>query len=936
MDNSLLTFPKKQAILQIFMTAKSIPPFFFYVLFLTILGLLPVAEAQENVSEKPTIAGDSPPLDNIEEESGPSVEIQEAVFVGSRRQDRSVAESPVPVDIINQEDLAQQGYTDMHSMLSTVIPSYNVNSQPASDAATLVRPAKLRGLSADSTLVLLNGKRRYRSAAISFWSADAVDGSQGPDIAAIPYIALKRVEVLRDGASAQYGSDAIAGVLNFVLKDDDQGGTVETRWGQHYEGDGASWTVAANAGMPLMRQGEQNGFANFSVEYTEAQSTDRSVQRDDAQSLIDAYQRLIEDSTQSTDDRIYYREARDAIKNPAQVWGAPEIDYDFKFIGNMGLDLGDSAQLYFVPSFAKREIRTGYYFRHPTSGSSVFGGPVINGTPTVKVANLSPSSDITLRDLGILLNEENGWLGLPITTNGVPDLNALKAVSDDPNFHAFNNDPRLLGGFTPQFNGVVTDMGIASGLRGELENEWRYDASAIIGQNKTEFFVDNTINPQLAAHPDFSGNPNSIPTSYSSGAFVETDYILNLDFSRPFETGFFHSPLNLATGLEYRVEEFEIEAGDEYSWWSDRRKGGLLDQGFYSGANGYPGFPNDVASIADRGSYAAYIDLEADVVENWLAGFALRYEDYEDFGDTFNFKLASRWQTMDNLALRGSVSKGFRAPTVGQMNVRAQNAGFFDSDGDGVAELFNTRTLPPTNPDAAALGAQPLKPETSVNLSFGTVLNLNKLNVTLDYYHIKMEDRMTFLSPILTDDGDAIRYFSNGIDTTTQGIDIVASYPIEYGGGLTTLTIAANWNQTEVDKYAPNVKKEELSNETFIDQKNKLTDQLEKNYPDIRFTLGANHVQGPWRFLTRLRFYDDFSEYHAQYYPISSGARWLVDAEAEYLFDSGISLAAGVQNLFDTYPRKNSVANELGAAYPESSPYGFGGGFYYLKAAYTF
>lgn len=841
--------------------------------------------AQENVSENPTANGDSPPPDtNIEEENEPSVEIQEAIFVGSRRQDRSVAESPVPVDIINQEDLAQQGYTDMHSMLSTVIPSYNVNSQPVSGSPSLVRPAYLRGLPGDSTLVLINGKRRHRASVINVFGAGITDGSHGPDLASIPSIALKRVEVLRDGASAQYGSDAVAGVMNFVLKDNAQGGAVEIRWGQHYAGDGDTHTIAANFGLPLTK----NGFANFSFEYTKANPTSRTIQRNNAQNYINRANELRRPGAELTPAEMDSGLTREQLINrgenvpiPAQYWGIPEIKYDFKFFGNMGINLGDAAQLYFFPSFAQREMEQGFWYRAP-EGGRLFSA----------VAELS---------------------------NG---------ESFDPRVDLFP------GGFTPQFSGTATDMGIASGVRGTLENDWSYDLSGVIGQHETEFSIWNTVNPQLLHLKE------NIPTSYEPGGYTELDYTLNLDLSRPVDVEIFHSPLNVALGLEYRVEQYEINAGEENSWFDHS---GIDEpllanwRDFGIGSDGFPGFTPQIAGKTDRGSYAAYIDLEADVVENWLVGAALRYEDYEDFDEELNGKLATRWQALDGIALRGSVSTGFRVPTVGQANLFDTTSAYNDA-----GELVNNATLPPTQPLAKELGGQPLEPETSVNFTLGTAFEVSKLDITVDYYHIKMKDRIaltstTNLNANLHDELIAsgvpgayairtARYFANAFDTTTQGIDIVANYPIQHADGLTTLTFALNANETKIDKVKS----------SGIDYKR--GKQVEENLPEVRFSLAANHVQGPWRFFTRLRYYHNFVEFHADYHgwEIDAQARLLADAEIGYTFDSGVQLTAGAQNLFDTYPTNNPFSGNTGARYPDSSPYGFGGGFYYLKAAYTF
>ena len=301
-------------------------------------------------------------LPTVQAQQSEATVIEEIVIIGSRRQDgRSQADSLVPVDVFGGEDLSNMGSTDMDQALSNLIPSYKVDTQAINDAATLVRPATLRGLPPDSTLVLVNGKRRHRAAVITFLGNGVADGSQGPDISVIPSIALKRVEVLRDGAAAQYGSDAIAGVINFELKDDAEGGTVEARWGQHYEGDGDGFNFAGNIGLPLT----SSGFLNLSMEYKEADPTSRAIQRSDAQTLIDAGNPYIED------------ESYDSIFHPTvMVWGAPEFEYDYKFFGNFGMDLSDNFEAYGFGNYAKRKVEGGFYFRNPHTRSGVFDGDI--------------------------------------------------------------------------------------------------------------------------------------------------------------------------------------------------------------------------------------------------------------------------------------------------------------------------------------------------------------------------------------------------------------------------------------------------------------------------------------------------------------------------------------------------------------------------------
>lgn len=829
------------------------------------------------------------------------------VVLGSRVPGRSAQDSPVPVDVIEGTTFRNYGVRDMDSLLSQTVPSYNVNQQPISDAATLVRPANLRGLPPDSTLILVNGKRRHRASIITFLGGGISSGSQAPDLAPIPAIALKRVEVLRDGAAAQYGSDAVAGVMNFVLKDAPDSGTVETRWGQFYKGDGDTYSIAGNIGLPIPLPPTlaESGFANFSFEYGQADPTSRSVQRDDAQGLINA--------------------GNNAVRQPAaQIWGAPEFHYDYKLFGNMGLDLGKS-EVYAFGNYAQRKVEGGFFFRNPNTRPGVFSS---DRGKTLLVADLS----------------ENGMSGRcpTINTNAKADYSNVDLPND-----CFIFNERFPGGFTPTFGGTVKDWSGAVGIRGDLSHNnvwfdnWHYDLSAVFGQHSTDFFMTNTINPQLAHLR------TNIPTNYKPGAYVERDHVINLDLSRALENTVFSSPLNLAFGLEYRKEEFEIEAGEMNAWFIDRPEcapgkerdkecRNLGEQGFLAGSNGFPGFGTRIASKNNRGSYAAYLDVETNVVKDVLVGVAARFEEYETFGDTLNGKVNARWQATSNVALRGSLSTGFRAPTVGQANVLNVTTAF---ENGALTDRF---TAPPSHPASKLKGADPLKPEKSFSLTAGTVINVSKLAVTIDYYRVKVQDRIAQSRSFRLSDTEklgleaqgvqdarsfgTVRYFANALDTTTQGIDIVATYPMDISGWDTLYTFAGNWNQTEVTEFDPG----------SIDYKRRI--QLEESLPNFRFTLTADHQRGPWRLLTRLYYYDDFVEFHVDAEPlrIEPSERLFVDLEGSYTFKLGITVAAGAQNLFDTYPSQNRYAGATGSRYPESSPYGFNGGFYYFRALYAF
>ena len=817
----------------------------------------------------------------------PEVEIEELVVVGSRAQQaRSPADLPVPVDVVGGDEFLSHGSTDMDSLLAALVPSYNVSQEPISDASTFIRPAQLRALPPDATLVLVNGKRRHRAAVIALLGSGVAGGAQGPDLSVIPAIALDRLEVLRDGASAQYGSDAIAGVMNFVLREDRDGLAVDLKWGNHYEGDGDALTIASNLGLPLT----DAGFANFSFEFKESDTTSRSVQRGDAQALIDA--------------------GNAAVRQPAaQIWGAPEISDDYKLFGNFGLELGNGSEAYAFGNWAKRQVEGGFFYRNPHTRGGVFRGPVLeDGTRTIKVADLT--------------GDMSGNCPVVRIQNNRPDSAALEAIRSNPNCYSLIE--KFPGGFTPQFGGYVRDASLSGGLRGELPAGWFYDLSASAGRSNAEFYIYNTINPQLLSMG------NDIPTYYEAGAYTETDRVVNLDLSKPLDLGFY-SDVNFAFGLEYRDETFKIENGEPNSFFIDPN---LAAQGFGIGSNGFPGFPPGDAGSNTVHAYGAYLDLESDLTERLLLGAALRYENYPEFGDTLDGKVSARLQLADNFAVRGSASTGFRVPTAGQANLRNVTTEFQDG------MLADIATLPPTNPVAQQKGAVPLTPEQSRNLTFGVLLSLGALDLTLDYYNIRVEDRISFTSRFNLTPADieallaagvadatsfaSVRFFSNQQTVEASGIDLVATLPFDLAGGSSDLTLAANFSDLDLAEYNPD----------FTSENRK--QQIERGRPDSRFTLTWRHLQGPWQFLARARYYGSYydattNDASVAYFP---DAELLFDIEAGLRLGDAATLRVGAQNLFDTYPQKNPNGEVAGLIYPESSPFGFNGGFYYLRATW--
>ena len=827
------------------------------------------------------------------EESAKAEDFEQIAVVGSRAAPRSVADSAVPIDIISDEEFKQQGATDMVSMMQTVVPSFNVNDQPINDASTLVRPANLRGMASDHTLVLVNGKRRHRSAVITFLGGGLSDGAQGPDISVIPAAALKQVEVLRDGAAAQYGSDAIAGVINFVLNDASEGGSFEARYGSYYEGDGDMIQMSGNVGLPL----SDKGFINLSAEYRTADDTSRSVQRADAAALIAAGNTFVAD--------------------PAQIWGSPEIKHDIKLFANAGIELSATSEAYMFGNYAEREVEGGFYFRNPHNRGDVNdGGTNEDGEQLLLVGDLT--GDMS----------GNCPTDIVVGDNVLENPRYINEVQNNPDCWAFNE--MLPGGFTPRFGGTVTDMSLVFGTKGELDHDITYDVSLNLGQNEVDFAISNTINPSLG--PD-------TPTEFSPGRYTQSEQTLDIDFTKPFDVGLYE-PLFVATGFQYRNESYESFAGDTASY----EIGPLATQGFGIGSNGFPGLSANSQGRVSRNNIALYIDAEAYITETFMLAGALRYEDFSDFGDTTKGKIAFRWQALENIAFRGAFSTGFKAPTLGQSNVRNVTTAF----GTG-GELIDRATLPPTDPVSQLKGGEQLTPEESESITFGVVADFdNGLFITADYYNIELTDRISTASGIeLTDEDIAallaqgvndassfqeISFFTNDFDTTTEGVDVVANYSMEMMGGETKFSLAYNWTSTEVDRASENISPERIR-------------MLEDNLPAVRYSATANHTNGDWRFLARMNYYGSIFEDHLDSaLPIDKvGSEITFDFEVAYNFTEEFTVTVGAKNAFDEYPDENNTdaggityAQIAGSAYPTTSPIGINGGFYYLRGVYTF
>ena len=805
------------------------------------------------------------------------------VAVGTRRDARSVGDSPAPVDVISGSDIKNQGAVDVDYMIRTLVPSFNVNTQPISDAATLIRPANLRGLPPDNMLVLLNGKRRHRGSVISFLGGGIADGAQGPDISAIPSIALKKVEVLRDGAAAQYGSDAIAGILNFVLNDSAEGTRLEIKQGEYSDGDGETWRIAANAGMPFT----DDGYANFSMEFQEQDPTARSAQRGDAASLKAAGVPVWEHPFGNGE---------------AQVWGSPKVSDDYKFTANIGLDLDDSKKFYLFSNYAEKNVLGGFFFRNPNNRTGVYD----DGSDIRLIADAGQAAGGARTCASNVDAKAGNLVGA-----------ALAAYTNDANCFVFNE--LFPGGFTPSFGGDVTDWSIASGVSGTTDGGTEYDISVHVGENRSDFYIENTVNPSLG--------PQS-PTQFNPGSYIQLEKNFNMDFVRSIPMQSFD--LSFAYGFEWREEQFEIINGDVASFTT----GPYFNQGFGIGSNGFAGFTPDIAGVWDQQNYAIYLDFEGDVTENLVLGLATRFEDFDTFGTTTNTKFSALWRATDSLKFRTTVSTGFRAPTPGQSNVSNVTTASIS----GTGELVQQGTLSPSNPFAVTAGGAALQPEESDNLSFGLVWDVtDALNVTIDAYEIEITDRIALTGNFSLSDAQraalvaakvpgasdmqTFRFFTNDFDTTTDGIDVVATYSTELMGGVTDFTFVYNETDTEVDRST-------LLSASRINA-------LEALLPESRWNLSAVHNVGDWTILARYMYVGE-SEYYYGLNDLGNPDITTLDDQSqldlEFTRDFGnYQITLGAENITDEYPEKDTGVTCCGAIYPEFAPLGFMGAFYYLR-----
>ena len=700
--------------------------------------------------------------------------LEEVVVLGTRRTDRSVTDSASPVDIVGAAELKTQPAADMLEVLKNVVPSFNVQQNQISDASTFVRAPSLRGLAGDMTLVMINGKRLNRAALVQVAAGDPTNAlSQGADLAVLPSIAFGGLQILREGATAQYGTDAIAGVINYSLKKE-EGVEINTRYGQYLDGggDGEAKQVAAYLGLAL----GESGFISLAAEYNDDGGTFRNETRPAAVLFAEAHPEMADQLPNYPD--------------PVQLFGNSPAE-GWKSVVNFTYDVTEAAQIYAFGNFAHSEITESFNFRSPETFTAV-------------------DTEGVVHTLG-----RNGTFAHPIYLTRCPTGNATYPAGGfvlDTN--TFSYSTMYPAGFTPQFVGEKDQAFGVAGVKGNFSDNLTYDFSASLSKNELTMSMYDSLSPTYG--PDTQD-------SFEFGALIQEETVVNSDFVWSVDAGL-PSPLTVGFGAEYREETYEATEGDEQSYGI----GPYITQPLYTqtspgvyafdstvsmafpGASGYGGTSPDAANAYKQHNYAAYVSVEADLTESFSVGVAGRFEDYNTFGSTAVGKVNALWEITPTFSLRGTVGTGFHAPSPGQSNVQILTTAFTN----GVQ--VQTGTYPVTNPIAQYFGATALKPEESTNFGLGFVFEpLENLTVTLDAYRIELNDRIGLsqtysvtaadiaAEPALlaVGEGGDVQYPTSAYDSRTTGLDFVGTYSSSLGSGSLDLSLAYNYNDTEVTAY---------------------------------------------------------------------------------------------------------------------------------------
>lgn len=805
------------------------------------------------------------------EPSGPNDETEVVIVTGTRQSGLTAEDSPAPVQVLDVGALESSGALDLRKSLSLLVPSFNAQAT-GGDMANNNLAAKLRGVSPNHTLVLVNGKRRHGTASLAV-GASAFQGGAAADLGLIPQGSVDHVEVLLEGAAAQYGSDAIAGVLNIIQKKNADGGQITLSGGEYFDGGGRTGDLTANVGLAPT----ERSWLNLTAE---AKYHDFSFRGD-------ADPRVLNTGTpgqaSSTAKLSSYPFVVDLPNYPYLNRVSGDAEYRlYTTTYNFGYDPSDHLEIYSFGSYGYKFAQANQNYRLPN---------------------------------------------LIVGKNGV--------------------NPRPLG-FTPKESVTENDYQVALGAKGDIA-DWRYDLSTTYSEDNQSLNVLNSFNRSLYIDTSTTTSSGFSPADFHVGDFIGNQWTTNLDVVRDFNVGW-TTPLTLAFGLEYREDGYQIKAGDEASRYKE-------------GSQSYPGFSLTDAGDHSRNSKAAYIDLAGKPIEALQLDAAVRYEKFSDFGDTTVGKLTGRYDFNSAFALRGTISTGFRAPTLAEQYYSATN----------VSPTSAFVQLPANSAAARLVGVNGLKPEKSKNYSVGFVVHpFGNLTATLDAYQIEIEDRIVgsgqlfgtggainspavrnailangnTLDPTVSQTGISI--FSNGLDTRTKGVDFVLTTSSDFGAaGLVDWALTANYTSTKVTRIAP--APSQLAAGVSLFDKTAIS-YIETAAPKYRFIASASWKLGPLSVDLKEAYYGESKAYLTRtgtpYYESKIGAAFITDLDISYAVTEQIKVSVGANNLFNEYPDRVSAgyrqdvfnANTTGyvAQYPGWSPFGINGGYYYGRVSYSF
>ena len=787
-------------------------------------------------------------------EGAENSDIERIITVGTRMSNRTVADSPAPIDIISADAIKNSGATSTPDMLRKLAPSFNMTNTTTSDGQDLMRPASLRSLGPDQVLVLINGKRRHQQAVVAV-QENVGRGSAGTDLSSIPMTAISHIEILRDGAAAQYGSDAIAGVINLVLKNNG-GGTVWAQNGKTSEGDGESFELGANYGFEI----GDRGMLNLTFEYADNDQMNRATPTTWFGSIPEPKQLLL---------------VGEAETEMISLWA------------NFTYDLGEGSQLYAFGGYTAKEGESLGFYR----GAS----------------------------------DNRVWSEL------FPE------------------------GVTPGLGTESEDTSFAIGYKTEV-GDWGIDASIVTGENRFEFNNTNSLNA--------SYGPDS-PTSAYDGALVFSQTTFNVDAVTTVDLGFYDETA-IAIGVEYRIDGYEQEAGDEVTY----ARGDTLcaesvnptgDPAFVScsggditapGMQGFQGYSPEMAIDTDRKSFAVYLDTETYLTEDWLVAAAVRYEDYDDFGSTVIGKLSTHLTLTDSLSLRGSASTGYRAPGMQQSNFTQRSISLDNG------ELADLVTLRPNDALAQELEFNELEEETSTNVSVGLVYTEGNFSSTLDVYQINIDDRIAYSGNITSginaeidaffashsgaggalDGVKNVSIFTNAIDTETFGLDWVNQYTQEIDDfGSIVYEVAYHQNDTEVTNI--NTSSSIVPDAVVFDSAQTLL--IEKGQPQQRLSASVMVDVDSVMITGRVTHYGEVSTAAYGTPENTWGAKSLIDLTARWSVTDQLDISGGILNLTDEYPDEwgtnGGIFPQIGFKYGWASmPFSIAGREFYMRASYNF